>query len=269
MIWLTGSALGICILMIAGLVVVILVNGLSFFWPKPLEQVTLKDGGVFLGEVTNREAIPDPGQPDHLQKHRIQLRGREPRPVRLRLQVDRRGRDREARGARGRLLRRAPRVRGAARRPGGGEGRRAHAGRRHRGRARGPPRAHREGGARPRGDRDDREARDRRHQLPHREGPPRVAPAGPRRASRARPRPVAGAGRGREDHRRAAGAVRGQDHGARGPHGEGGHDLRHLPDRRGGLEGAALARHLPRLPGERARHGRAGSPSTAAACGSS
>jgi len=74
MIWLTGSALGISILMIAGLVVVILVNGLSFFWPKPLEQVTLKDGGVFLGEVTSREAIPDPGQPDHLQEHRIQLR---------------------------------------------------------------------------------------------------------------------------------------------------------------------------------------------------
>jgi phosphate transport system permease protein len=74
MIWLTGSALGICILMIAGLVVVILSNGLSFFWPKPLEQVTLKDGGVFLGEVTNREAIPNPGQPDHLQKHRILLR---------------------------------------------------------------------------------------------------------------------------------------------------------------------------------------------------
>jgi phosphate transport system permease protein len=74
MIWLTGSALGICILMIAGLVVVILVNGLSFFWPKPLERVTLKDGGVFLGEVTNREAIPNPGQPDHLSRHRILLR---------------------------------------------------------------------------------------------------------------------------------------------------------------------------------------------------
>jgi phosphate transport system permease protein len=74
MIWLTGSALGISILMIAGLVVVILVNGLSFFWPKPLEQVTLKDGSVFLGEITNREAIPNPGHPDHLQKHRVLLR---------------------------------------------------------------------------------------------------------------------------------------------------------------------------------------------------
>ena len=74
MIWLTGSALGICILMIAGLILVILVNGLSFFWPQRLEQVTLEDGSVFLGEVVNREAIPNPGQPDHLKRQRILLR---------------------------------------------------------------------------------------------------------------------------------------------------------------------------------------------------
>ena len=74
MIWFTGSALGVSILMIAGLIVVILTNGLSFFWPKSLEQLTLEDGSVFLGEVTNREPIPNPGQPDHLQKHRILLR---------------------------------------------------------------------------------------------------------------------------------------------------------------------------------------------------
>ena len=66
MIWLTGSALGVSILMIVGLIIVILTNGLSFFWPKALERVTLKDGSVFLGEVTNREAIPNPGHPDHL-----------------------------------------------------------------------------------------------------------------------------------------------------------------------------------------------------------
>ena len=74
MIWFTGSALGVSILMIVGLVIVILTNGLSFFWPKPLELVTLKDGSAFLGEVTNREAIPNPGHPDHLSKHRILLR---------------------------------------------------------------------------------------------------------------------------------------------------------------------------------------------------
>ena len=74
MIWLTGSALGICILMIAGLTLVILVNGMSFFWPKALEQVTLRDGSILLGELTNREGIPNPGQDDHLQKQRILLR---------------------------------------------------------------------------------------------------------------------------------------------------------------------------------------------------
>jgi phosphate transport system permease protein len=74
MIWFTGSALGVCILMIAGLIAIILVNGLSFFWPGPLERVTLKDGGVFMGELANREPIPNPGHPDHLQKQRIQLR---------------------------------------------------------------------------------------------------------------------------------------------------------------------------------------------------
>jgi len=74
LVWFTGSALGICILMIGGLILVILANGLSFFWPQALEQVTLKDGGVFLGELSNREAIPNPGHPDHLKRHRILLR---------------------------------------------------------------------------------------------------------------------------------------------------------------------------------------------------
>jgi phosphate transport system permease protein len=74
MIWFTGSALGVSILMILGLIAVILVNGLSFFWPAALEQVTLKDGGVFLGEQVSREPIPNPGQPDHNQRQRILLR---------------------------------------------------------------------------------------------------------------------------------------------------------------------------------------------------
>jgi phosphate transport system permease protein len=74
MIWLTGSALGLSILMILGLVGVILWNGLGFFWPAALEQVTLKDGSSFLGEQVNREPIPNPGQPDHNARHRILLR---------------------------------------------------------------------------------------------------------------------------------------------------------------------------------------------------
>jgi phosphate transport system permease protein len=74
MIWLTGSALGMCVLMISGLLIVILTNGLSFFWPKTLTQVKLKDGTVMLGEVVGREAIPNPGHESNLKVHRIQVR---------------------------------------------------------------------------------------------------------------------------------------------------------------------------------------------------
>ena len=74
MVWFTGSALGVCLLMIGCLLVVVLVNGLGFFWPAPLWLVTLQDGSVALGEIVNREPIPNPGQPDHLQRYRIQLK---------------------------------------------------------------------------------------------------------------------------------------------------------------------------------------------------
>jgi phosphate transport system permease protein len=73
-IWLTGSALGLCLLMIAGLIGVVLVNGLGFFWPQPLVKVTLKDGGVFLGQVVDVEPIPRPGTPEHNKKQRLQLK---------------------------------------------------------------------------------------------------------------------------------------------------------------------------------------------------
>jgi phosphate transport system permease protein len=74
LIWLTGSALGICLLMILGLLLVILTNGLGMFWPSRIEQLTLKDGSVLAGEPVQRQAIPNPGQPDHLKKHRVQLK---------------------------------------------------------------------------------------------------------------------------------------------------------------------------------------------------
>ena len=73
-VWLAGSGLGLCLLMIGGMIALILVNGLGFFWPGRLEEVRLTDGTVLLGEITAREAIPQPGSPEHLQKHRIQMK---------------------------------------------------------------------------------------------------------------------------------------------------------------------------------------------------
>ena len=51
-IWLTGSALGTCLMMIFALIYVILTNGLGFFWPAPVEKVTLRDGTVFAGQLS-------------------------------------------------------------------------------------------------------------------------------------------------------------------------------------------------------------------------
>ena len=60
--------------MIAGMIGLILTNGLGFFWPGPLLQVTLTDGTVLLGEVDGREGIPAPGTPEHLKRFRMQLK---------------------------------------------------------------------------------------------------------------------------------------------------------------------------------------------------
>ena len=60
--------------MIGGMIVLILTNGLGFFWPRPLSEVTLKDGTVLMGEIEAREAIPAPGTPDHLKRFRVQFK---------------------------------------------------------------------------------------------------------------------------------------------------------------------------------------------------
>jgi phosphate transport system permease protein len=58
-IWLCGGALGLSLLMIGGLLVLITINGMGYFWPKDLVQFKLKDGGVVLGEWVDTEIIPD------------------------------------------------------------------------------------------------------------------------------------------------------------------------------------------------------------------
>ena len=73
-IWFSGTGLGIAILMIAGMIALILWNGLGFFWPKPLAELTLKDGTLAMGEIVGREPIPAPGTAEHLQQSRVQLK---------------------------------------------------------------------------------------------------------------------------------------------------------------------------------------------------
>ncbi|MBM3276479.1 MAG: phosphate ABC transporter permease PstA [Candidatus Handelsmanbacteria bacterium] len=57
-IWVTGSALGCCLLMVAGLVGVIGFNALGHFWPAPLVRLDLADGSRVMGRETARQEIP-------------------------------------------------------------------------------------------------------------------------------------------------------------------------------------------------------------------
>ena len=48
LIWLTGSALAVCLLMIAGLLVIVVKNGADYFWPHELTQADTRDGGKIM-----------------------------------------------------------------------------------------------------------------------------------------------------------------------------------------------------------------------------
>jgi phosphate transport system permease protein len=62
-IWITGGALALALLLVAGLIGLILMNGLGFFWPKDVVRLTLKEGRTMTGQVVEREPVPGkPGQ---------------------------------------------------------------------------------------------------------------------------------------------------------------------------------------------------------------
>lgn len=57
-VWMTGGALAFCLIMVVGLVTLIVVNGLGFFWPGDIYRYTLKDGRVIVGQLAEREPVP-------------------------------------------------------------------------------------------------------------------------------------------------------------------------------------------------------------------
>ncbi len=74
-IWLTGGAVATSLIMIVAILLLIMKNGLGFFWPSDIALLTLKNDEKLLGQIVHREAIPQPdaatGTP---LKHRIQLK---------------------------------------------------------------------------------------------------------------------------------------------------------------------------------------------------
>jgi phosphate transport system permease protein len=57
-IWLTGGALGACLILVAGLVLLIMASGLGFFWPQPVVRLKRADGTFVTGSIVQREEIP-------------------------------------------------------------------------------------------------------------------------------------------------------------------------------------------------------------------
>ncbi len=55
MIWLTGGALAVALIMIVGLLVLVIYQGLRTFWPAPIERVVTDDGRVYLGETAGEQ----------------------------------------------------------------------------------------------------------------------------------------------------------------------------------------------------------------------
>ena len=59
-VWLTGGALTLALLLVVGLIALIISNGMGFFWPKSVVQLTLSDGAVITGQIVEREPVPAP-----------------------------------------------------------------------------------------------------------------------------------------------------------------------------------------------------------------
>lgn len=60
MVWLTGGFLSVSLAMICGLLGLVGYEGLSTFWPVPVQQFNTRDGRVYLGEVTRHgESRPE------------------------------------------------------------------------------------------------------------------------------------------------------------------------------------------------------------------
>jgi phosphate transport system permease protein len=62
-IWLTGGALALSLIIVAGLLILIVWSGLGSFWPTDVTRLFMADGTVVLGQIVEREVIPQPGAP--------------------------------------------------------------------------------------------------------------------------------------------------------------------------------------------------------------
>ena len=65
MVWLSSAALACNLLMVAGILLLLFVNGVLAFWPRAVTLFELADGSQLAGEIYERETfVPEPSGPD-------------------------------------------------------------------------------------------------------------------------------------------------------------------------------------------------------------
>ena len=57
MVWIMGGALAVCAVMVIGLLTLVVWQGGTTFWPRPVERIQLTNGTALMGEVTRRETM--------------------------------------------------------------------------------------------------------------------------------------------------------------------------------------------------------------------
>ena len=56
-VWLTASGVAVSLLMVGGMLALIMVHGLGQFWPAPLQEVTLKNRQILIGEAIGHTGL--------------------------------------------------------------------------------------------------------------------------------------------------------------------------------------------------------------------
>ncbi|HLG44343.1 MAG TPA: phosphate ABC transporter permease PstA [Nitrospirales bacterium] len=74
-VWASGAGLAVALMMVVGLLFLIIVNGMGFFWTGDIVELTLMDGTRVMGQPAGREIIPNSVTPDSPQgKGRIRVK---------------------------------------------------------------------------------------------------------------------------------------------------------------------------------------------------
>ena len=63
-IWGCAAGVSVSLLMVFGLLLLIMINGLGYFWISDIAELTLKDGQHMMGQLAGREIIPRSVTPD-------------------------------------------------------------------------------------------------------------------------------------------------------------------------------------------------------------